>query len=217
MPTREQMDRVTSAIEILTAGLYVVSLAEGQVIPAAPGQEGGYYFWDDLSETQRPDALKVAIDWKGFTESQRDGVISRALEGKEPESWMDGIDVDGERFIRPLTQQLIECCQLDVWPSKATVIDFGIKTSSHLGALQYAIREELVTPHELDAAMGKGDKLTEIAQRGENPYRFVTFRTAWDDLGPESPQDRLQDILNSKGLGVEEPEPGQEKERGRER
>jgi hypothetical protein len=87
--------------------------------------------------------------------------------------------------IRPLTQQLIECCQLDVWPGRATVIDFGIKTSSHLGALQYAIREELVTPQELDAAMGKGDKLTEIAQRGENPYRFVTFRTAWDDLGPE--------------------------------
>ena len=185
MPTSEQMDRVTSAIEILTAGLYVVSLAGESVIPAAPGQEGGYYFWDDLSETQKPDALKVAIDWTGFTESQKDGVINRVLEGHDSEHWMDGVDVDSDRSIRPLTQQLIECCQLDVWPGRATVIDFGLDTSSHLGALQYAIREELVTPQELDAAMGKGEKLTEIAQRGENPYRFVTFRTAWDDMPPE--------------------------------
>lgn len=92
MPTSEQMDRVTSALGILTAGLYVVSFAEGRVIQASPGQEGGYYFWDDLSESQKPDALKVAIDWTGFTESQRDGVISRVLEGDEPEFWMDGIE-----------------------------------------------------------------------------------------------------------------------------
>src|SRR5262245_12665370 len=55
--------------------------------------------------------------------------------------------------VRPLTQQLIDCCHLDVWPSNATVIDFGIDSDRHLGALQFAIRNELVTPEELDAAM----------------------------------------------------------------
>lgn len=87
--------------------------------------------------------------------------------------------------VRPLTQELIECCKLDVWPGMATVVDFGIDSSSHLGALQFAIREKLVMPQELDAAMGNGQKLTEIAQRGENPYRFVTFKTSWDEMLPE--------------------------------
>lgn len=85
-------------------------------------------------------------------------------------------------FIRPLTRQLVECCRLDAWPGRAAVVDFGLDSSSHLGALQYAIRENLVSLEELDAAMGDGKKLTEIAQRGENPYRFVTFNTAWDRM-----------------------------------
>ncbi len=38
---------------------------------------------------------------------------------------------------------------------------------------------------KLDAALGSGAKLTEIAQRGGNPYRHVTFKTSWDDLLPE--------------------------------
>ncbi len=108
-----------------------------------------------------------------------------------------------DRPIRPLTQELIECCQLDVWPGMATVVDFGIDSSSHLGALQFAIREQLVTPQELDTAMGNGQKLTEIAQRGENPYRFVTFRTSWDEMRLEpdeparDPQDSFADILRN--------------------
>jgi hypothetical protein len=90
--------------------------------------------------------------------------------------------VEATGGIRPLTRQLVECCQLDVWPGRAAVIDFGLDSSSHLGALQYAIREDLVTLEKMDAAMGDGRKLTEIAQRGDNPYRFVTFNTAWDKL-----------------------------------
>jgi hypothetical protein len=95
-----------------------------------------------------------------------------------------------DRPIRPLTQQLIDCCFLDVWPGRAAVVDFGLDTDRHLGALQFAIREELVTPQELDAAMGNGPKLTEIAQRGRNPYGDVAFRTAWDDMPREPDADR---------------------------
>ena len=35
--------------------------------------------------------------------------------------------------------------------------------------------------------MGSGEKLTEIAQRGDNPYRDVTFRTSWDNRALEPP------------------------------
>src|SRR5262249_31603712 len=106
------------------------------------------------------------------------------LAGDAPESWMDGI-AEGRHLIRPMTQHLIECCQLDIWPSHGTMIDFGIVSSEHLGALQFAIREELVTPEELDTAMGHGKALTEIARRGQNPYHFVAFKTAWDAIGVE--------------------------------
>jgi len=94
-----------------------------------------------------------------------------------------------DRPVRPLTEELIAAAMLDVWPGIATVVDFGIDSERHLGALQFAIREELVTPQELDAAMGSGAKLTEIAQRGENPYRDVTFKTSWDGLPLEPPNE----------------------------
>lgn len=36
MPTKKQMDRVTSEIEVLTAGLAVVCVEENRVFPPAP-------------------------------------------------------------------------------------------------------------------------------------------------------------------------------------
>lgn len=33
--------------------------------------------------------------------------------------------------------------------------------------------------------MGKGDKLTELARLGDNPYRDVVFKTAWDKMAAE--------------------------------
>ena len=101
-------------------------------------------------------------------------------------------DPKRQQPIRPLTQELIDSVRLDVWPGMATITDFGIDSSSHLGALQYAVIYETATPEELDAAMGNGAELTEIARHGANPYRDVTFKTAWDGLtvepesGPES-------------------------------
>jgi hypothetical protein len=93
------------------------------------------------------------------------------------------------RPVRPLTEQLIDAVLLDAWPGKAAIVDFGIDSTEHLGALQYAIKFGEVTPQELDAAMGNGAKLTEIVQRGENPYRDVTFHTSWDKMFLESPEE----------------------------
>lgn len=124
---------------------------------------------------------------------------------REPKTLMDmlrdggmGVDPDLDPYtataksiqddaqIRPLTRELIDCCRLDVWPGYATVVDFGIDSSSHLGALQYAIRDGLVTPQELDAAMGNGVALTAIARRGDNPYGDVKFQTSWDEIALDS-------------------------------
>ena len=95
-----------------------------------------------------------------------------------------------EPAVRPLTNQLIDCCYLDVWPGNAAIVDFGIDSDRHLGALQFAVREQLVTPQELDAAMGNGPKLTEIARRGSNPYRDVTFSTSYDWMAIEPEGDK---------------------------
>ena len=151
--------------------------------------------WNDWSEAQRLAFLQEAVAWSGVDPHDKFRLLEREVDSSRvtPEERemilvQDG-ELDHEGFepneaqgIRPHTQQLIDCCALGVWPGNATVIDFGLDTSNHRGALQYAIREELVTQQELDAAMGSGDKLTEIARRGENPYRDVTFKTSWDEM-----------------------------------
>ncbi len=92
--------------------------------------------------------------------------------------------------MKQFTAALINAACLDLWPSPATCIDFGLDTSSHFGALQYEIKRERVTSAELDAALGNGPELTKLVRRhSDNPYRFVTFTTAWDDLGEEEDED----------------------------
>lgn len=93
MPTKDQMDQVKNGIELFVGGLEVVRLEGDRVIPASASREGDYLFWDDLIETQRRDALAIVVDWHGFTEAQKDGVMQRVVDGEEPEFWMDGIDM----------------------------------------------------------------------------------------------------------------------------
>jgi hypothetical protein len=130
-----------------------------------------------------------------FAEEERQGRVEdwvkeeheyhRPLEGGPGMDTVIGPSQAEAFQVRPLTEQLIDATHLDLWPSVAVIVDFGIDSESHLGALQYAIKHGEVTPQELDAAMGNGAKLTEIAQRGDNPYRDVTFRTSWDLMQPE--------------------------------
>ncbi len=92
MPTRDDMDRVTNSIEVLILSLDVVCLEGDRVIPASPDCGSGYFFWGDLSQTQKQAALSVAIDWEGFSEDQQWDVIKRVLDGEEPDMWMEGLD-----------------------------------------------------------------------------------------------------------------------------
>ena len=94
--------------------------------------------------------------------------------------------------IRPLTEGLIEALILDTWPSAATRMDFGIESTEHLGALQYAYREDGITPEQFDAALGKGAELQKLISE-TNPYRFAKFHTVWDHLPtPEELRSELE-------------------------
>jgi hypothetical protein len=89
--------------------------------------------------------------------------------------------------IRPNTKDLLDCIALDIMPGLATCVDFGIDLGDvqrKYGALQWAVRHGMVDEIELDQAMGDGEKLTEIVNRGENPYKVV-IKTAWDNLNDD--------------------------------
>jgi hypothetical protein len=83
--------------------------------------------------------------------------------------------------VRPVTQNVYECLLLDVWPTPSGVIDFGIESEDHYGALQHAVCVDDVTPEELDRALGNGAALTALI-RPDNPYHGVEFKTVWDVL-----------------------------------
>ena len=42
--------------------------------------------------------------------------------------------------IRPVSQNAYDAILMDEWPSAAAVLDFGIDSPEHLGALQYEFR-----------------------------------------------------------------------------
>src|SRR5262245_53812593 len=83
--------------------------------------------------------------------------------------------------VRPVAQSVYDCLILDMWPTPAGTVDFGIKSERHYGALHYAVRDHGVTPEQLDAAAGDGEAITALI-RPDNPYYGVEFRTSWDGL-----------------------------------
>jgi hypothetical protein len=93
--------------------------------------------------------------------------------------------------MRDPTKNFIEDLRHDEPPrSMATSVDFGIPSglNPQYGALQWGYKHEMFTAHELDAALGSGTKLTELASRGNNPYK-CEFHTMWDDMPPEEEEE----------------------------
>lgn len=98
--------------------------------------------------------------------------------------------------MRPMTRELLECAALDEVPGLACRVDFGIMPPGEVekfGAYQWAIRHEMVTPQELNEALGDGAKLTEIVNRGANPYGGQTITTSWDGLKEEFEDEETDD------------------------
>jgi hypothetical protein len=79
-----------------------------------------------------------------------------------------------------MAERLVEELRADRWPSAATVIDYGIESPRHLGALQHAIACG-VTAYELDRVLGDGAAITALVQSAPHqPYGHVDFDTAYD-------------------------------------
>jgi hypothetical protein len=81
-----------------------------------------------------------------------------------------------------MATRLVECLVEDRWPSPATIVDFGIDTNRHLGALRHAVHQGCCI-YDLDRVMGDGPAITQLVQAFPyQPYGPVEFRTAYDGL-----------------------------------
>jgi hypothetical protein len=89
-----------------------------------------------------------------------------------------------ESDFRDVTVDLIRSLRADIWPGLAAIVDFGIDTPQHLGALQYALARGGRTARDFEAALGSGAALTALCNVPGQPYA-VTFDTAWDHMGTE--------------------------------
>src|SRR3954449_11285767 len=78
--------------------------------------------------------------------------------------------------VRPVTRDVYNALMGDEWPSQAGVIDFGIHSRRHFGALQWAVKCDGVTMEQLDRALGNGKALDRLISP-RNPYRGVHFET----------------------------------------
>ena len=91
-------------------------------------------------------------------------------------------DAPGQRPLDDLSmaRRLVQCLIDDIWPSPATIVDFGIDSPQHLGALQHAVRSGC-TAYDLDRVMGDGPAITHLMHSfGRHPYCRVEFATAYD-------------------------------------
>lgn len=78
--------------------------------------------------------------------------------------------------VRPMTHETLVALVLDVWPSNAAVVDFGIASNDHYAALQAAVGSGVITEERLDALLGDGPGLTE-ACGGK-----VEFKSSYDTM-----------------------------------
>ena len=88
---------------------------------------------------------------------------------------------------RPLSDlgmatRLVDCLFLDLWPTPAMVVDYGIDTAEHSAALQCAVCKG-VTAYDLDRVIGDGPAITQLVQAvPDQIYPHIQFQTAYDAL-----------------------------------
>lgn len=87
MPTNEEMLAAVQKIEWLESMSYFRE--EGRVPETA--SDCFLPWWEDLTRNEQQSVLEADVDWAGFSESQKEDVITRVLDGMDVEFWMDGI------------------------------------------------------------------------------------------------------------------------------
>ena len=87
--------------------------------------------------------------------------------------------VDWQRPISDTTmaEAFIADLRLDVKPSPAKCLDFGINSDVHYRALRDAVQSGL-TPWELDSVMGDGLAISRLVEA--HTAKFVKFQTSYD-------------------------------------
>jgi hypothetical protein len=87
---------------------------------------------------------------------------------------------------RQLADSLIDSLVMDQWPSAAVVVDFGIDSPDHLGALEHALNVG-VTAYDFDRVLGDGRAITCLTRSlPRQPYPHVRFVTAYDGMAWDS-------------------------------
>ncbi len=108
--------------------------------------------------------------------------------------------------VRQTTRSLVQAIMDDVWPTPAAEVDFGLKSQEHYEALYYPLRNGEISPAQLDAALGRGPALTDLANAApSNPHKGLGFVTDWDLLrayGPEPEFEPVeQDVPRHQAMG----------------
>ena len=112
--------------------------------------------------------------------------------------------------MKPTTKSLIDGINMDIFPNFAAQVDFGIRPSENpttvFGALQRGYRLGLFSAADLDRASCDGRALTELVNRGNNPYgKNLTIKTTWDDLPEEDDdEDYYEEDLRCHALSDQE-------------
>jgi hypothetical protein len=110
-------------------------------------------------------------------------------------------------FRYPNTKALIDALVMDLWPSTACCVDFGIPLEPGMdnngmgmyGLLQWGFKSDTITAEELDAACCNGPALTKIVKRiqalGQCPYGkdIEKVDLPWDHMPPEEDEDAPPD------------------------
>jgi len=101
-------------------------------------------------------------------------------------------------------KELVNGIYMDLIPGFAACVDFGIEPSADptrvFGALQAGLKRDQFTKFELEAALGNGKVLTELVNRGDNPYgKGLTIKTQWDNI-PDDDEDEEEYYANREAF-----------------
>jgi hypothetical protein len=218
--------------------------------------------WTGVSDKDKEALLAREVDFTKISRDELNGMYAEITSNLEEEmgqaparrlfdkanyqrtmATLDQAGTFGDQLTRTrdTTRSLVRAVAMDEWPSIAAVTDFGLESQRHYEALYYPIRNREIMPAALDAAMGYGEKLTELARNAPgNPHKDIQFHTAWDDLlgrprtwdRPENRgakyEGRLErelghaaekssspaELLNGKGAPPQQQERGQKQQNG---
>ena len=76
---------------------------------------------------------------------------------------------------------LVKCILMDVFPSLAVCVDYGISSQKAYEAYYFPIKKGIINADDLHRLVGDGKKLTEVLKNcQENPHKEIVIKTIYD-------------------------------------